>query len=487
MGIEPTNDLRAIKRAYALQSKRCHPDDAPDEFLRLRKAYESALNYIEMNKQRKAAPSVTGEKGVRLSPQYSQLNDSVKTNAKNDVCYNESIIAEDVGDELNFDRIFAQTEKNKIQQMIDSNLFRCLSTLLADTKKRKDKALWQHYILSEDFLQAKRDPQFLSLFVDFLEKQQIVPVENLPRNMYLFLQIAFDAIFENTDNSLFEKARYQRSAPLRRLMEKHIHYAYFANDISKQIVQINDPEGAKPKNQTRELSLLYRSFQLYHDALTLYEQSRFRFGSMSRNWYELLNRLECNLHTRSRPETYQLLAFFVRTHPDLPDYFYTHAYKIYDLENGASSSRQTALKPLYEALAPRLVELKSEMQKQTPLAEKQRKFNQAYYNIYKKYSNAEAIFHFQVITLPEVDELFASELFAQLQFDDKAIYDLAIFFITRDSGIQRALWQGVYQNYIKHAERKGVDKLLQNMTIYRKNHEKRMHVLWPGSDSLIDF
>ena len=47
LGIAPTKDISAIKRAYAEQAKQCHPEEDPEGFLRLRKAYQTALDYAE--------------------------------------------------------------------------------------------------------------------------------------------------------------------------------------------------------------------------------------------------------------------------------------------------------------------------------------------------------------------------------------------------------------------------------------------------------
>lgn len=41
--IDPTDDQRAIKRAYAKKSRQCHPEEKPEEFKRLHEAYSRAL------------------------------------------------------------------------------------------------------------------------------------------------------------------------------------------------------------------------------------------------------------------------------------------------------------------------------------------------------------------------------------------------------------------------------------------------------------
>ena len=47
LGLDPTQDVSAIKRAYALKSRTCHPEEDPEGFLRLRQAYQAALDYAE--------------------------------------------------------------------------------------------------------------------------------------------------------------------------------------------------------------------------------------------------------------------------------------------------------------------------------------------------------------------------------------------------------------------------------------------------------
>ena len=43
LGIPPTSDKRAIKKAYAAKCSACHPEEHPEEFDRLHKAYTAAV------------------------------------------------------------------------------------------------------------------------------------------------------------------------------------------------------------------------------------------------------------------------------------------------------------------------------------------------------------------------------------------------------------------------------------------------------------
>ena len=45
LGLQPTRDVAAIRRAYANAARQYHPEEQPEEFKRVRSAYEHAMAY----------------------------------------------------------------------------------------------------------------------------------------------------------------------------------------------------------------------------------------------------------------------------------------------------------------------------------------------------------------------------------------------------------------------------------------------------------
>lgn len=62
LGIQPTNNLKDIKRAYAKQSKVYHPEDDPENFQRLQKAYQEALAWQKSHSGIEETSAVIGHK-----------------------------------------------------------------------------------------------------------------------------------------------------------------------------------------------------------------------------------------------------------------------------------------------------------------------------------------------------------------------------------------------------------------------------------------
>jgi hypothetical protein len=68
LGIAPTDDESAIRRAYAVRLKRTRPEDDPEGFRRLRTAYEAALAITRYKQQRVGVRSPPAERPIVEPP-----------------------------------------------------------------------------------------------------------------------------------------------------------------------------------------------------------------------------------------------------------------------------------------------------------------------------------------------------------------------------------------------------------------------------------
>ncbi|MFR7590414.1 MAG: DnaJ domain-containing protein [Longibaculum sp.] len=75
LGIEPTSDKKAIKKAYAFKGKDCHPEEHPEAFQELQQAYKKALAYASLNKD-------ISNQTVSYQSTYKDDSQSMKSSSK---------------------------------------------------------------------------------------------------------------------------------------------------------------------------------------------------------------------------------------------------------------------------------------------------------------------------------------------------------------------------------------------------------------------
>ena len=94
--IEPTNDRRAIKRAYAKKSRLCHPEEKPEEFRRLHEAYRMALELAERQEGGKEWGELPGAASPAHAPapDYRQLDELIARGLEQDYARDTKLLLE---------------------------------------------------------------------------------------------------------------------------------------------------------------------------------------------------------------------------------------------------------------------------------------------------------------------------------------------------------------------------------------------------------
>ncbi len=87
LGIHATKDTSIIKAAYAGKAKECHPEEQPEEFQQLQKAYKAAIKYA------KSGQAMTGQEGQIMNAEtLSDAEEKMTVNGgeqKFDFAYDE--------------------------------------------------------------------------------------------------------------------------------------------------------------------------------------------------------------------------------------------------------------------------------------------------------------------------------------------------------------------------------------------------------------
>lgn len=176
LGIEPTTDKKAIRRAYAARSKETHPEEKPEEFRMLYEAYQKALEYAKRGGQ---SASFIVEEKIEIEQENKE----------------EKSLEE--SDEL----LLSYFEKNIRERT--KNVQEFCQRFLAFAMERRTPELkewWAKYLYTEEFQEIKWHPDVIKLFVEELEKRF-----KFEKDFILLLWDAYD--FQKEESEYNEEIR----------------------------------------------------------------------------------------------------------------------------------------------------------------------------------------------------------------------------------------------------------------------------------------
>lgn len=173
LGIDPTQNVSAIRRAYAERAKACHPEEDPQGFLQLRQAYQAALDYAG---------------GKEELPGLSPAEPLTEENKPS-----KPVRAEESGWSLQ------EREGNGPNPFEGGEAITKFLELYTG-KQRKNPAMWMNYITSDAFLDAAWNPRFTALLARKVRELQANVVPN--RECLTWLNVAYQ--FSGGEASDFE-------------------------------------------------------------------------------------------------------------------------------------------------------------------------------------------------------------------------------------------------------------------------------------------
>ena len=169
--IEPTNDRRAIKRAYAKKSRLCHPEEKPEEFRRLHEAYRMALELAERQEGGKEWGELPGAASPAHAPapDYRQLDELIARGLEQDYARDTKLLLE---------------KMKRLHQEAGENVNRYTGQMETCLEQ------WRRLTDSEHFRTAGWKPEFLEMLSDWLRENR----DSMNRAEAISLYNAYDFI-----------------------------------------------------------------------------------------------------------------------------------------------------------------------------------------------------------------------------------------------------------------------------------------------------
>lgn len=184
LGIEKTDDIKAVKKAYAKMSKQYHPETHPDEFKQLHTAYKAVISMIKRGNIEVAPVLPQAPVTIRVQiPRQKEESNSRYTDflAKVNRKYEQKCLS--------------QGEEPLISE------FR---RLIMDEKNNYAPKVWRRFFTGDRFLERQYEPEFIHSLAGVIgEYMQKYSAKNqnvagrAPTYMLLYCIIAYGCMFEN--------------------------------------------------------------------------------------------------------------------------------------------------------------------------------------------------------------------------------------------------------------------------------------------------
>lgn len=174
LGIDPTEDLSEIKKAYARQSRSYNPEDDPQGFMKLREAYQAALAYVQDQTETSVfAPAESS--AMPQTPHFQEISQelqdktAISTVPQSSTPQQESEQSFESSDVQEVTFTFAE-DFSTADSYRNTAVFQTFSKLY-QKQNMKNWKLWMEYFVSSDFLEVRSQEGFCALLKEHILSQ----------------------------------------------------------------------------------------------------------------------------------------------------------------------------------------------------------------------------------------------------------------------------------------------------------------------------
>ncbi len=348
LAIAPTSDKRAIRTAYSVLAKQCHPEEDPQGFKLLHEAYQEAMAYaVKVTNTTDFSGDKIGETTADVQRNEQRENSNWDNFTKSQS--NNSEIRDREQTPSLLDRL-AQAREKEIAKSMHSGALMKFSAILNDPKKFRKAEAWKAFFLSEDFLKEQYKESFADGMMQILEGFRTEDNYNLvqmPSGFLMELAIAYALVLNFRQSEERAANFYAREVA--------------ASIWNMQQTQYSLPFGAlsKPENQVRLHSFAdYIRLRDYHQRgfLTAKNQEDWKgllHGGVINYLYEPKGKGRHEIYSGSRSVCLlDLCAFWIRNE-DVPACVLEYIYKDYGLRGAEHTSTRKLYEPLKQAILSR--------------------------------------------------------------------------------------------------------------------------------------
>lgn len=478
--IEETKDEIKIKEAYREAVKDCHPEEKPQEFVALQKAYKAALEFAKNGNVKKESISKSSTKIKDVMK--NDVEDDIKDDAKNK---KNGALLKKLEDE----------EQKRIQESKNSPAMKEFKRLFEDKSTAEDYNSWRAYFDSEIFWKEMYNISFTENLLEYLKNQSIYSFDKLPKELVGELAVCYSpGLFHRDMRITFEKEA-----------EEPGNKRYMCNMVwkSNENLEENIKYVFKRSNVTRIRA--YGCFEnLYDNAINNTWEKLSVWGDDPEYTYDMSMGREVFMMTDEEADKSKIsmidleddhinivflpMVNFLLRNFEIPVSVCSYVYKEFKLTNIDKSNYADLYGPIKEIILEKYPQIESytAKKKKTPseyIKELRKQINEIhdkyYYNDWgwnytdRSNKSEEELRKDELADYEEFKKLFETPEFKEYKFCKEVIEHFYIFSAT---GMEAA---AILEEYTKDNcwDKKGVVRLLlEAKSIYQKNRRKKEYM-----------